>query len=183
MVAKPGTRFYLIKLPKDANLDLNKRKLQKDGATGKYTGAITVGTKTYNLSLDTEALSSATAVRPLVRSQVHGKPTIGPPFSGMLTVDQSFRRLETHANTDDIPVTAYRKLQQVPDLQVAFMPRGSTTSLEDLLVRNKGGGPAGKKRKANNDNDDSNKNNDDGAQPHSAEPSPKKKKKNKKDHL
>jgi len=186
LVAKPGTRFYLIKLPKDVDLaHLNKRKLQKDGTTGKHTGTITVGTKTYNLSLDTEALSSSTAVRPLVRSQVHGKPTVGPAFAGMLTVEQTFRRLETHTTTEDIPITAYRKLQQVPGLQVAFMPRGSTTSIGDLRARKKGAEPvgvasSGKKRKAvdkhDNNSQNSHKNhgddNGDGE-----EPSPKKKKK------
>ena len=186
LVAKPGTRFYLIKLPKDVDLaHLNKRKLQKDGTTGKHTGTITVGTKTYNLSLDTEALSSSTAVRPLVRSQVHGKPTVGPAFAGMLTVEQTFRRLETHTTTADIPITAYRKLQQVPGLQVAFMPRGSTTSIGDLRARKKGAEPvgaasSGKKRKAVDKHDDnsqiSNNDGDDNGE-ESRSSSPKKKKK------
>ena len=134
LVPKAGTQFYLIRLPKDVDVShLHGRKVHVEKDKKNHT--LTVGTKIYDVNVDMDAASSCSTLRPIVTSQIQNSRVIGPSFAGIVKIEQTFRQLETQQNTEDIPITAYRKLQQVPGLTVRSMPRGSYTSIEDLQAR------------------------------------------------
>ena len=134
LVPKAGTQFFLIRLPKDVDVShLHGRKVHID--KDKKNATLTVGSKIYNVNVDMDAASSCSTLRPIVTSQIQNSRVIGPSFAGIVKIEQTFRQLETKQNTEDIPITAYRKLQQVPGLTVRSMPRGSYTSIEDLQAR------------------------------------------------
>ena len=134
LVPKAGTQFFLIRLPKDVDVShLHGRKVHID--KDKKNNTLSVGSKTYNVNVDMDAASSCSTLRPIVTSQIQNSRVIGPSFAGIVKIEQTFRQLETQQNTEDIPITAYRKLQQVPGLTVRSMPRGSYTSIEDLQAR------------------------------------------------
>lgn len=150
-VAEAGTQFFLIRLPKEVNVaQLNGKKLHltnestansssssssSSGSSNGNSNTITVASKTYNMSLDTDVTSICQTMRPIVTSHIHDSQVVGPSISGILTLEQTFGRLETQAAMDNIPTTAYRKLEQVPKLKVMSMPRGSVTSMEELRAR------------------------------------------------
>ena len=87
------------------------------------------------MSLDTDVTSICQTMRPIVTSDIHDSQVVGPSIAGILTLEQTFGRLETQVAMDNIPMTAYRKLEQVPELRVMSMPRGSDTSMKELNAR------------------------------------------------
>ena len=152
-VAEAGTQFFLIRLPKEVDVaQLNGKKLHlsnestssssssnssssSSGSSSANSNTITVASKTYHMSLDTNVTSICQTMRPIVTSNIHESQVVGPSIAGILTLEQTFERLETQAAMVDIPMTAYRKLEQVPQLRVMSMPRGSITSMKELQQR------------------------------------------------
>ena len=113
LVAQKGTKFYLIRLPKDVSLlhfpsnlidmfaftiintlqvdvnILNGKKFEFSDAENS-AHQFTADSKTYTIKSDGALDRCCKTMRPLVQNELTGQRGIGPEFSGVFSVSQTF---------------------------------------------------------------------------------------------
>jgi hypothetical protein len=147
--AKKGA-YYLIKLPKDFNIhDLNGQQFSIGDEK-----AVKMDNKSYVIST-TDKSSNEVNFRPVVHQKSSNKAIIGAKFSGSISLRQTIA--DIFGSPDPIPqvgrnvrligltvrihililkdMGGYGNVEQIADLKVRSMPRGSFTDVMTLRSR------------------------------------------------
>ena len=132
-IACNGQKLVLIRMPKDFNTDALEGL--DVTLTSGFGGPKQLLHEQKTFEITVERPISAEILRPIVSSRIDGSAKIGPIFTTSITINQKIplNLISTLKGEPVKIVNAYEHVKQVKDLRVGSLPKGSYTTIEELL--------------------------------------------------